>query len=88
MEEKNDVIGIIVQRIHNEKMRATDRLEDAEFEWNDFLITKHIYKIARSGIFLGEIMKTNESNKRRSAAWISGALKRQSIFVIHDISAL
>ena len=35
--------------------------------------------IARSGIFLGEVMKTNESNKRRSAAWISGALKRQSI---------
>ena len=35
--------------------------------------------IARSGIFFGEVMKTNESNKRRSAAWISGALKRQSI---------
>ena len=35
--------------------------------------------IARSGIFLGEVMKTNESNKKRSAAWISGVLKRQSI---------
>ena len=35
--------------------------------------------IARSGIFFGEVMKTNESNKKRSAAWISSALKRQSI---------